>query len=98
MITVFSNDIDQVVNARYLTCVTDYAVALDRLYPLVDKLDIQRKLQTARFYERLKRDLIRGCIMPPLTLAFVEEQRDVEGDLAEQFVNENIGEAFVLDG
>jgi len=98
MITIFSEDDDEVISGKFLTAVTDYSFGVERLFPLVGKLDIQRRLQSPRFYDRLKRDLLKGCIMPNLTLAFVVGRDQLQGiDLA-SFVKQRIDEAFVLDG
>lgn len=98
MITVFSEHIDNVINGIYLNAVTNYSFGIERLFPLVGKLDIQRKLQTPRFYQRLERDLLNGCIMPNLTLAFVVDRTTLNGVSLTDFVNNEIDNAFVLDG
>lgn len=98
-IQVSSIDNDLVIKSQFVTAKTDYSYAITNLVPLIDKLELQRKIQDSKFYKRLEKDLIKGCIMPPLTLAFVnggiEFSTYVE---AEAFINENIQDAFVLDG
>ena len=49
---------------------TDYNYTLEHIYPLINKLDEQRKILESKFYKRLERDILAGCLMPPLTLAF----------------------------
>src|SRR6185503_17925476 len=98
MITVFSDDLDYVINGTFLTAVTNYSFGVERLFPLVGKLEIQRKLQTPRFYQRLERDLLKGCIMPNLTLAFVVDRTTLNNVRLTEFVNREIDNAFVLDG
>lgn len=93
-------DYDKVIKSRYVTAVTDYKYALNNLVPLIDRLDIQRNIQDSKFYSRLERDLVKGCIMPPLTLAFID-QKAINIEDAETFsvyFNENIKEGFILDG
>jgi len=66
----------------------------------VNRFEEQRKLQRPRFYERLKKDILSGCIMPAITLAFVDEQMSSETDLGgiAAFIEGNIGDGYVLDG
>jgi len=98
---IFSVDKDQVVSAAVALGRVNYDFALEHLYPLVDRLDIQRNVQNPRFYERLERDIIRGCLMPPITLAFVTDNENIEAATSLQFndyVNNHLSEGFVLDG
>jgi hypothetical protein len=99
MIKVFSIDYDNVIKSNFITARTDYEFVLQNIFPLIDKLDIQRNIQPQKFYLRLETDLINGCIMPPLTLAFIEEGMEATtiNDF-ERYINENIQKAFVLDG
>jgi hypothetical protein len=96
MINIFSENDDHVINGKFLTGVADYSFGIERLFPLVGKLDIQRRLQSPKFYDRLRRDLLKGCIMPNLTLALVQD--NLRGVNLSDFVNQRIDEAFVLDG
>jgi len=100
MITVHSIKDDEVIDGKYLVCETNYKLAIDVLFHLINKLDLQRNLQKSKLYERLGRDLIKGCIMPPLTLAFLSDDSKVKNNIKsyEQFVSTNINSAFVLDG
>lgn len=97
MIRSFSIHEDGVINGKFITAVTDYDFAINRLVSLMDKLDIQRKLQNARFYKRLEQDLSLGCIMPPLTIAFIAKPSEQDEDI-EKYINDNIEKGFVLDG
>lgn len=98
-IQVSSIDNDLVINSQFVTAKTNYSYAITNLVPLIDKLDLQRKIQDSKFYKRLEKDLIKGCIMPPLTLAFVIEGVEFSTcENAEIYINENIQDAFVLDG
>lgn len=100
MIQLFSVGRDEVIRSSVSLGVTNYRYALDNLLPLIDKFDEQRKVQRKKFYERLKLDIVRGCIMPPLTLAFVNDTHALSnsmGDL-QAFVQNNIKDGYVLDG
>lgn len=99
-VSIFSVDQDHVVNALVATARADYEYAIESLVPQISRLDIQRKVQNPRFYDRLKRDILKRCVMPAITLAFVNEDHDSLRDKSafEKFVNENIAQAFVLDG
>ncbi len=99
-IQVFSVDADSVVNALVATGRTNYGYALEKLVPLISRLEIQRNIQNPKFYERLERDLLGGCLMPPITLAFVSKNYSAikSPDAFRSFVNGHIEDAFVLDG
>lgn len=98
-IQTLSTDFDKVISSIFITGSTTYEYCIKSLVPLVDKLDIQRTLQDSKFYQRLERDLIKGCIMPPITIAFIQTSVDsiLEENIS-KFVNENIDKAFILDG
>lgn len=102
MLEIFVVDHDSVVDAAVGQGKTTYRFALDKLYPLIDRLGLQRKVQDPKFYDRLKRDLISGCVMPPITIAFVDdEQTDIDQldhDSLQEYVNANIESGFILDG
>ncbi|KGB59022.1 hypothetical protein [Sphingopyxis sp. LC363] len=100
MITVFSVVKDEVIQSTVATGVTTYRYALDSLFPLIDKFEEQRKVQRKKFYERLKADILRGCVMPPITLAFVNPAHasDLNAANIQAFVEENISEGYILDG
>lgn len=101
MLKVHSVEFDEVVKSAFISAQADYSFALQELVPLVGKLEIQREVQNPKFYDRLARDIISGCIMPPLTLAIVLEddggfpKKPAE---AEAFIQNNIASFFVLDG
>ena len=99
-ILIFDTGFDSVISSHVASGKTDYGVALDKLFPLINRFDAQRKLQNKKFYKRLQRDLINGCIMPPITIAFVDKAAKnlSNKDIFEQYVNENINDAYILDG
>lgn len=99
-IDIFSADHDEVIDSYVAMGETSYKVALEKLYPLINRFEAQRKLQDKKFYKRLQRDLVEGCIMPPITIAFIDKSG---GDLSEKetfekFVNDNIDQGYILDG
>lgn len=69
---IYDKDFDSVINGVVATGVLTYREAIDKIVPLISKTEFQRKLQDNKFYEKLERDIINGCVMPPITLAFVE--------------------------
>jgi len=100
VIEVFSTDRDNVINSIVAIGKTNYRFALDELYPLLNRFGEQRKLQSKGFYARLKSDILSGCIMPPITLAFVRDDpaNNLSKSQAKTFINENIKDGYVLDG
>ena len=88
--------IDEVLNANYFVGHTTYKSSIKNLFPLIQRLDIQRNLQKTSFYARLREDLKRGCIIPAITIAFIE--KNVGIDNTKEYINTNINMAFILDG
>lgn len=100
MIEIFSVDKDEVIGSAVALGRTSYNFALDQLFPLLDRFGEQRKLQSKTFYSRLKSDILAGCIMPPITLAFVDVPASKLNDTAavQEFIQENIETGYILDG
>lgn len=98
MITVLSDARDEVIQSNFFIAKTTYDFAVERLFPLINRLDIQRRIQAESFYRRLEVDILEGCIMPPITIAFVSPVDRKRLPKAEKFINETISHAFVLDG
>jgi len=98
MIELATIDDDLVIKSKFLTGKTSYIFALEGLYPLIDRLDIQRNLQNPSFYKRLKEDIIQGCIMPPITIAMISNDFPSNLNDAYDFINKNIQYMFILDG
>lgn len=92
-------DYDAVIKSRFITALASYEFALENFVPLINRLEIQRNVLTPRFYKRLEQDILKGCIMPPITIAFIS-QEDWQGrdDELKSFVIGNIREGFILDG
>lgn len=89
---------DGVISGKVAFGKATYTEAIEHLIPLIDKTEFQRKLQDKKFYSKLERDITDGCVMPPITVAFVTDEdlstvRDIE-----LYVNRNINHSFVLDG
>jgi len=100
MIEIFKVYPDNVIKSTVANGFTSYNYALKKIFPLVNRFDAQRKLLDTKFYSRLERDLINGCVMPHLTLAFVrkEEKHPLEVKDIENYINNNIANGYVLDG
>lgn len=94
---VYSEYEDLVIKSKVLLADVSYDQALSELFPLINKFDAQRKLLDKRFYDRLERDILKGCMMPPITIAFVSEKPDSISQ-AETFIKANIKNAYILDG
>lgn len=96
---------DLVIDSDYLTVKLDYEYALKNLLPLINRLDFQRNTLNRKYYQRLKQDIIDGCILPPLTIAF--DSIELRDSLSKDGLNyedisgilhENISDGFILDG
>lgn len=95
----FNLAIDNVINGICGLAETDYKFTLEFIYPLINKLDEQRKILDSKFYKRLERDILEGCLMPPLTIAFVSKDNHIKTlDKLSEYVNANISQGFILDG
>ncbi|MFP5081689.1 hypothetical protein [Pedobacter sp. JCM 36344] len=98
-IKLFTIDNDEVINSSFITGRTNYDFALKQFLPLIDRLEIQRQGQNPKFYARLENDILKGCIMPPLTIAFVGlEIKNYDLTKVEETINAEIPNAFILDG
>lgn len=91
---------DHVIRSKVGTGFTTYGSALKNIFPLADRFDAQRKFQNKKFYQRLQRDIIRGCLMPPITIAFVDNNKTNLEDKQnfKEYVNKNIENGYILDG
>ncbi|MDK2376216.1 hypothetical protein [Serratia fonticola] len=98
---ILSTDFDGVIKSHFFSAKSTYQFAIDKLVPAIDRLTIQRSTQNQKFYERLGKDILKGCIMPPLTIALVTadyERVDINSIDWNQVLNERADEFFVLDG
>lgn len=97
---IYDIDNDLVIDAKVAIGSITYSEAITKLVPLISKTEFQRKLQDKKFYEKLERDIEKGCIMPPITIAFVDEALKTSSDKKEiaDYFEKNFGNSFVLDG
>ncbi len=99
MITISQVDKDTVIDSWVLTGYCTYENALEQLHPLIGRFDAQRKIQSQTFYERLRRDILQGCIMPPITVAIVADDPNFDRDFDFQtYINQNLENGYILDG
>lgn len=97
---IYEIDSDEVINAIVVSGSITYKEAIEKLVPLISKTEFQRKLQDKKFYEKLERDIVDGCIMPSITIAFVDKtitKASKKDDIA-KFFESNHKKSFVLDG
>ena len=94
---IYSEYKDLVIKSQVLLADISYKKAMTDLYPLVNRLDAQRKLLDTKFYKRLERDILDGCIMPPITIAFVNSEKEEIKDI-NKYIEDNISKAYILDG
>ena len=97
---IYEIDSDEVINAIVVSGSITYKEAIEKLVPLISKTEFQRKLQDKKFYEKLERDIEDGCIMPSITIAFVDKTitKDSKKEDIHQFFEINHKKSFVLDG
>lgn len=97
---IYHVDFDSVINGVVAIGSITYSEAIQKLIPLINKTEFQRKLQDRRFYEKLERDIAKGCIMPPITIAYVDStiSKDATNRMIEDFFKINYDSSFVLDG
>lgn len=97
---IYEIDSDNVIDAVVVNASITYKDAISKLVPLINKTEFQRKLQDKKFYEKLERDIVDGCIMPSITIAFVDTSIKASSqpkDIVKFFEN-NHSKSFVLDG
>jgi hypothetical protein len=96
---IHSVEHDNVIKSSFISAQADYQFALEKLVPLIGRLEIQREVQNQKFYDRLAKDILNGCIMPPLTLAVVDTNADSMTNVqALSYVLERVNDFFILDG
>jgi len=100
MLQIKDSTRDEVIRSAYAIGRCEYSYALEHLYPLIGRFDEQRKKQSAKFYARLKADILQGCVMPPVTLAFVSKEgaKLTTNSSIQEFVQTNIQNGYILDG
>lgn len=97
---IFDIEEDNVIDGVVATGCLTYEMALKSLVPLINKTEFQRRLQDKKFYQKLERDIESGCVMPPITVAFVSAKEAFPQSIEtfQDYIATNINEAFVLDG
>jgi hypothetical protein len=93
-------EFDSVINGTVAIGYANYEYTFKHLIPLINKTDFQRKLQDNKFYEKLKRDIEQGCIVPQITIAFITSDINKESTTTDtrDYCLNNIENAFILDG
>lgn len=94
-IKILDRDKDNVLKSDYFVVKTTLKEAFNYLVPIMNRFKEQRFTLKNKVYEKLKIDIEKGCIMPPLTIAFKINQ-NIED--AEKYIKMHISEAFILDG
>ncbi len=95
----FTFDEDKVVEGFVVSGAATYREALDTIAPLIGSLSIQRDTLKTKFYARLEKDIVRGCVMPPITVALIESfSKNTPSTTVFDFIRTNIASGFVLDG
>lgn len=96
----YTLDTDTVIDGYVVMAATNYQFALENFVPLIGRLDIQRDALNTKFYSRLEDDIVRGCVMPPITIALIHSfpVRQRSQNNIEKYITQNIENAFVLDG
>lgn len=92
---------DNVISGYVVVATTSYADALEKFFPLIRRLDMQRDPLQTRFYSRLEDDIARGCVMPPITIALIHALGDRPAAPPEdiyEYIDTHIHSGFVLDG
>ncbi len=98
-IKLYDVQYDNVIKSFYLTAGVDYEYALEKLVPLINKLEFQRNTLRASFYKRLEEDIQAGCIMPNITIAIkADNLMPKKEDITEAYIDYNMKNAFILDG
>jgi hypothetical protein len=98
-IQVFNLAKDNVIKSYVGLAQSTYRYALEQVFPLVNRFDAQRKFLDTKFYERLERDILKECLMPTITLAFVELGLEfTTPKQLEDYINAHINTGYILDG
>lgn len=98
LINLFDVEYDHVIESQVVNGVIDYDYALKNLHPLIGRLDIQRDALKSKLYTRLEEDILRGCVMPTITIALIETDKTVTEKSVSEYIENNISSAFILDG
>lgn len=99
---IFDIEYDKVVKSVFCSGKTSYEYAINSFHPQIDRYYAQRKKMDEKFYSKLERDIITGCIMPPITIAIVvKDLKEVNdkgtGEIID-FLKEQKDNVYILDG
>jgi hypothetical protein len=96
----FRLDQDKVIEGYVIAGASTYEEALTKFFPLIGRLDIQRDALKTKFYSRLELDIVRGCVMPPITIALIHsfDQDPLSIADAASYIEGDLENGFVLDG
>jgi hypothetical protein len=98
-IKIYQTSFDKVIDSHVALGEANYEFAINKLFPLISRLKSQRKVQDKKFYKKLERDIVDGCIMPPITVAYISKiKRSHTKEKMQAYVNNNVDKAFILDG
>lgn len=90
---------DEVVGGHVVTAATTYKLALEKFVPLIGRLDIQRDPIKTKFYSRLEKDIVRGCVMPAVTVALIGTLNSYSADDdIYDYIRGHVDDGFILDG
>lgn len=96
---IFNKSFDNVIKSEVGLGMCDYAFALEKFYPLINRFEAQRKSLDSRLYKRLEQDILAGCIMPPITIAFVKQDPKFQNiEELKDFMMNKINHGYILDG
>lgn len=101
-IELFDKSFDVVIQSVYIVAKIDFEFAIDKLVPLIDKYPAQRFTLKSNIYKKLESDLLKGCIMPPLTISFCRENPkelyELQLEKLKPIIEKEITNSYVLDG
>ena len=99
---LFDKGFDKVVKSIFCSGKTTYEYAHNNYLPQIDKYYAQRKKVDEKFYQKLERDIVVGCVMPPITIAIVldsiEEYIDKTKEDIVTLLEEQKANLYILDG
>lgn len=101
---IMSRVFDSRINSANLYVETSFGTYLNFARWIIANNDLQRKrVKTSKtVYSLLKEDLKKGCIMPPLVLAIMEQgvidKDTVQGEELLTYIQENVQKVLILDG
>ena len=101
---IMSKIFDQRINSWNIYVESTFGEYLEFAKKIINNNELQRKrVKTSKtVYSLLKNDLQKGCIMPPLVLAFVKtdvvDTDNPNQDAMLKYINENSESVLILDG